>query len=499
MEHYDLCVLGGGPSGYAAAMRAVDFGKKVILIERNRLGGAGVYNGALSSKTFWELSKEIASMRRKLHRYDMKMPSIHFGNILKEVDDAVYERSAQLEEHLRQIIHRDGDRFRFVKGSGRLLNATEIEVRGEFDPFVVQADYTIIATGSRPRLLPKIDVDERIIMTSDGMSGLRSFPKSLIIVGAGVIGCEFASIFSNFGCTDVRLIARDERILPFEDEDLTEIIERNLEAGGVTIHRRASLLSMQIVQGEVEYVIDTPQGEERHHVERALISIGRVPNIENTGARELGIKLDRGGCIDDEDTATNLSNIFAVGDMTADIALVNVGELEGRHAVEKIFSVPHRPLIYENISTIMFLAPEVAGVGMNEEQARKAGHPFRVATFDYRCIPRAIAMRHSEGFFKIVVTDDEEMRILGMRAIGEHASSAIQAVALLISMQKGIEELSELIHPHPSIIEGIQECVRMLLGKSIYKPDVFRDFLRLKAWRDGAYRELSWPLERLPT
>ena len=496
MENYDLCVLGGGPSGYAAAMRAVDFGKKVILVERSRLGGAGVYNGALSSKTFWELSKEIASMRHKLDSYGMKMPQIPFGSILEEVDNAVYERSAQLEEHLRQIVHRDGENFRFVKGSGRLLTPNKIEMRGEFEPYVVRSDYTIIATGSRPRMLPNVDVDERIIMTSDGMSGLRSFPKSLIIVGAGVIGCEFASIFSNFGNTDVRLIARDDRILPFEDEDLTKIIERNLEKSGVTIHRQSSLISMKIVSGEVEYVIGTPQGEETHQVERALISIGRVPNIENTGARELGVRLDRAGCIDDEDTSTNLSNIYAVGDMTADIALVNVGELEGRHAVEKIFGQPSRSLIYENISTIMFLAPEVAGVGMNEAQARKAGAPFRVASFDYRCIPRAIAMRHSEGFFKIVVTDDEEMRILGMRAIGEHASSAIQAVALLISMRKGIGELAELIHPHPSIIEGIQECVRMLLGKSIYKPDVFREYLRLRAWRDGNYEELVWPLKK---
>ncbi|MEK9972186.1 MAG: FAD-dependent oxidoreductase, partial [Deltaproteobacteria bacterium] len=243
MENYDLCVLGGGPSGYAAAMRAVDFGKKVILVERSRLGGAGVYNGALSSKTFWELSKEIASMRHKLDSYGMKMPQIPFGNILEEVDNAVYERSAQLEEHLRQIVHRDGENFRFVKGSGRLLTPNKIEMRGEFEPYVVRSDYTIIATGSRPRMLPNVDVDERIIMTSDGMSGLRSFPKSLIIVGAGVIGCEFASIFSNFGNTDVRLIARDDRILPFEDEDLTKIIERNLEKSGVTIHRQSSLLS----------------------------------------------------------------------------------------------------------------------------------------------------------------------------------------------------------------------------------------------------------------
>ena len=135
----------------------------------------------------------------------------------------------------------------------------------------------------------------------------------------------------------------------------------------------------------------------------------------------------------------------------------------------------------------MFLAPEVAGVGMNEQQAQKAGINYKVASFDYRCIPRAVAMRNTEGFFKIIVSDDKKMRVLGLRAVGEHASSAIQGVALLIATKKGIDELAELIHPHPSIIEGIQECIRMLLGKSILKPYIFKDYLRFKCFRNGQY------------
>jgi len=224
---------------------------------------------------------------------------------------------------------------------------------------------------------------------------------------------------------------------------------------------------------------------EEFEAEKALISIGRVPNIENTGIRELGVALDRGGAIDDQQTQTSIPNIYAVGDITADIALVNVGELEGRYAVERIFGQPDHPLIYENISTIMFLDPEVAGVGINEQQAQKTGIAYRSASFDFRCVPRAIAMRKTQGFFKILVSDDEEMRILGMRALGEHASTAIQAVSLLISMKRGIRELAELIHPHPSIIEGIQECARMLLGTSIYKPHLFPKYLRTRHWRDG--------------
>ena len=318
-------------------------------------------------------------------------------------------------------------------------------------------------------------------MTSDGISSLGEFPESLVILGAGVIGCEFATIFSNFNKTKVHVISKDERILPFEDPDLARVIEANLEANGVLIHRQSKLEKMEIVDGRVEYILEHPDGrKEVYHAEKALVSVGRIPNIENTGLRELDVELSAAGHIVDNDTQTSIANIYAVGDITADIALVNVGELEGRHAIEKIYGKPKRQMLYENISTIMFLNPEVAGVGMNEQQAQKAG-------LNYRCIPRAVAMRNTQGFFKILVTDDEQMKILGLRAVGEHASSAIQAVALLIATEKGIDELAELIHPHPSIIEGIQECIRMLLGKSIYKPYIFQQYLNCKHYRDGQY------------
>ena len=488
MEKYDLCVIGGGPSGYAAAMRAVDFDKSVLLVERDRIGGAGIYDGALSSKTFWEISKEFASFSKKMSHYGLEEPVVHFYNVLNEVNDAVSERSNQLEEHLRLVIQQRPEGFRYIKGSAHLISSSEIELETDSGTEKVNAENIIIATGSRPRKIPSITIDEDIIMTSDGISSLEEFPESLVILGAGVIGCEFATIFSNFGKTKVHIISKEDRILPFEDPDLAKVIESNLKANGVLIHHESKLDKMEITNGWVEYVLEHPNGEkEVFHAEKALVSVGRVPNIEDTGLHEIGMELSESGHIIDNDTQTSISNIYAAGDITADIALVNVGELEGRHAVEKIYGKPKRSMIYENISTIMFLNPEVAGVGMNEQQAQKAELDYRVASFDFRCIPRAVAMRNTQGFFKILVTDDDQMKVLGLRAVGEHASSAIQAVALLIATNKGIEELSELIHPHPSIIEGIQECIRMLLGKSIYKPYIFQEYLQYKRFRDGKY------------
>jgi dihydrolipoamide dehydrogenase len=175
-------------------------------------------------------------------------------------------------------------------------------------------------------------------------------------------------------------------------------------------------------------------------------------------------------------------HIHVVGDATGSNMLVNLGEMEGRHAVERIWAGSTDKLSYDNISTIMFLDPEVAGVGLNEQECRKRGIAHRVARIDYSCLARAIAMRRTKGFFKLIVTNDAEMRILGMRAVGEHASSAIEAVALMIRLGIPVRELAELVHPHPSITEGVQECARMLLGRSIFKPAAFADRMRCTAW-----------------
>lgn len=491
MTKYDLVIIGAGPSGYAAAMRALDFRKKVLLIERNRVGGAGVTNGALSSKTWWELSRETAAFRRNLKRFNIEAPSVNYDEIQAEVQRAVGERKSMLQDHMAQLKDSNyADLLEFKYGNAKLIGQHEIEVTQGTSKEVVTADYIILATGSRPRYLPELPIDEKIVMTSEGIEGMTDFPESMVIVGAGVIGCEYATIFSGFGKTKVHLIDKGERILPFEDDDVVRIIERNMENNGVLIHRNSKLIRMEIKIGRVEYELEyNDGGKEVFNVEKALVSVGRIPNYESLWDDNVKININNRG-IEDNDTQTSVSNIYAVGDLTADISLVNVGELEGRYAVERIFSKPKRKLVYENISNIMFLSPEVAGVGLNETQARENGLNYKVVTLDYSCIPRAIAKRNTQGFIKLLVTNDDDMKILGMKVVGNHASSAIQAVAVLISMNKGIEELAECVHPHPSITEGIQECVRMLLGKSLFKPTALRGKLSCRRCVDCEYEDI---------
>lgn len=492
MEKFDLVVIGAGPSGYAAAMRALDFKKRTLLIERNRVGGAGVTNGALSSKTWWELSREAGAFRKNLKRYNIEAPQINYREIQAEVRKAVHERKVMLEDHLRQMQDsRHAHLLTFKQGNARLVSQHEVAITRDDKQEVVWADYIVLATGSHPRYLPELPIDEKVVMTSDGIENMEDFPESMVIVGAGVIGCEYATIFSGFGRTKVHLIDKGDRILPFEDEDVVRVIERNMENAGVLIHRNAHLVRMEIRNGRVEYELEYTSGKkEIFHVEKALVSVGRVPNYEGLwDENNVAINITKRG-IEDNDTQTNIGNIFAVGDITSDISLVNVGELEGRYAVERIFGNPHRKLVYENISTIMFLSPEVAGVGLNEVSAREKGIDYKVVTLDYSCIPRAIAKRNTQGFIKLLVTNDAEMKILGLKIIGNQASSAMQSVALLISMGKGIEELAECVHPHPSITEGIQECVRMLLGKSLFKPDAMRGKLSCRVSAKGVYEDI---------
>ncbi len=483
MEKYDLCIIGAGPSGYAAAMRAIDFDKKILLIEKAEIGGAGVTNGALSSKTWWELARHVDSLYANKSRYNLSTPELNFNELREEVNDAVNERKDLLTSHIEKLQHGDLPKsITYLKGNARLKTAHIVEIETTEGITTIETDYVILATGSRPRKLPDIPIDEHIIMTSDGISNLTEFPKSLVVVGAGVIGCEFSTIFSSMKCTKVHLIDKGERILPFEDGDIVDIIEQNMETHDILIHRNSQMIRMAIVDGEVEYELEYSDGrKEIFHVEKALVSVGRIPNYENLGLEEINVEIDERGIID-TDTQTSIANIYAVGDITADIALVNVGELEARYAVERIFGTPRRKLVYDNISTIMFLNPEVAGVGLNETQARKNGIDYKVASVDYKLIPRAIAKRNTQGFVKMLVTNDDEMKIIGLRVVGEHASSAMQAIALLISMDKGIDEIAECVHPHPSIPEGIQECARLFLGTSTFKPYALNYLLNYKVY-----------------
>jgi len=482
-ETYDVCVVGCGPAGFAAAMRAVDLKKSVLVVEKNKVGGCGLHNGALSSKALWEYSNQYKVAKSYLNPankspFTLRGLDVDYRTVNAAIWKTVGERQKQMEQQLEFF------KVPLLQGEARFISPHRIDVLSN-DGFVtsVNARNFVIATGSRPRDDPNIYADGQVIMTSDHIQkNLKDFPKSLAIVGAGVVGCEFATIFANFGKTQVHIINRSDRVLPFEDPDVSEVLETRFKQKGVIFHHNSQLKGIQEYDHKAHVVIIDKSGRESTLIaEKALMSIGRVPYTSIPGLLSVGVKLNKKGSFIERDTQTSVPHIYVVGDATADISLVNMAEIEARYAVNKIFGVKQEPLTYDNLSKIMFVDPITAGVGLNEQEAKEHKIGYKVAIFKYDLCARAMVMGQTIGFIKLICSIDGSNRVLGARAMGPHASSLIGVVSVMIRMGKPVNELYESLKTaYPAILEGLHESARMIDGASIWKPEAFPNSLIYK-------------------
>jgi dihydrolipoamide dehydrogenase len=450
-------------------MRAMDFGKRVCLIEKERIGGTAIFNGALASKTWWELAKDFDKLFLTDRGYRVLGYEVDFQAIQQIVEAATQERQAQM---LRQIKHYQSlGRLDLVYGTVRFLTPHRLQVfpRGG-EPYEIEAQYFLLAMGSRPRTLPNLPIDGQRVFTSDHLQSLKDFPSDLLIIGSGVIGCEFATIFSTYPGVRVTMIEKADRILPYEDPDVTELVSQNLSACNVHIYTHSEISRIEVEEGGIRYWVRQEGNLRECTATHALVSIGRVANTEGLGLEEIGVALTPSGHVITHETQTSLPHIFAAGDVDNQGAgFVNVAEQEARYAVERMFGKVRRPLDYDHLSWIMFLRPEVAGVGLNEQQARAQGYAYRVARYDYRLTARGLAMRTQGSFLKLITTDEPDPYILGCRAVGPQASSIIGLVAMMIRFSRRVSDLCQILQPHPALTEGIQECARSLLGEAIFK------------------------------
>lgn len=487
-NRFDLCVIGCGPGGFAGAMRAFDAGKHVCIVEADEIGGTGVLWGALASKTMWELAKDYAVAAQVDRGYRAAGLSVDYqamrNSALQAVKEKQYQMLSQIETFTPRRWTGPGS-ITYRRGEGSFVSDHEVRIRHlDGGDQTVTADNVLISTGSRPREFPGIETDGQRILNSDHILNLKTFPKRLMIVGAGIIGCEYSAIFSNFGQTQVFLTDHAERILPFEDDDISDFVSGHLKDNGVTIFQTAKLQDIRKRSDHLEVVLDFDDGRsEVVEVDTVLISIGRTPNVESLHLDSIGVSVDARGTIPTDENCRVKEHIYACGDVTHHPNLVNLAEMEGRYAVKHMYGFAQHPLNYDNMSTVMFFRPAVAAVGLNEKGCRKKRIPYRVASYANALVSRAIAMRATSGFAKIIVSDDNQQRLLGMRAAGPMASNNIMTIALLMDHAERLEDVFKTVHPHPTMSEGIQECLRVLLDKSIFKERAFPDLVRVRSWK----------------
>lgn len=492
MEKYDVAVIGSGPGGFSAAMRAVDFGKRVCLIEGGHLGGAGIMNGALTSKAMWELSKDYAMAARVDRGYRSAGLTVNYKEVLSSVKQAAKQRRLQILSQIETFSEAKEEEVGTITlkyGHARFLDEHTLSITRHDESEQIQASDIIIATGSRPRNLPGIEIDGKQIITSDDIMKLQDFPEKMLIIGSGIIGCEFATIFSNYRQTEVHLLDRQKRVIPFEDDDISSAISKSLEENGVIIHYTSSLRTIRKRENHLEVVLDFEDGHcDVLEMDIVLVAIGRQPNTDDLGLENAGIQPNKRGELDItrhcalEDFKN--CHIFAVGDVSIEgLKLYNAAELQGRHVIEALYAKEKMPLDYSNMATLMFFRPLVASVGLNEKMCQEQGIAYRVATYSNDLVNRAIAMRTKGGFVKIIVSDDGKDQILGMRAIGPQASSFITSIAYLINQYSCLKDADKSIYPHPSITEGIQECLRVFDRKSVFKPEAFPNLISYRTWK----------------
>ena len=474
---YDLCVIGGGPAGVAGAIRATDLGKRVALVDAGPLGGAGIFDGALSSKAMWHLSGDFVRACRVDRGWEGGSGlSLSWPALRAEVKAACHEAQALIERQLASL-ERAGKLERFV-GRGTFVDKNIVEVAAVHGPVRVEAERFLLTVGSKPRVPAMFPVDGERVLTSDHVEHVEVLPARLAIIGAGVVGCEYATVFAHLGKTKVELFDRQSRILPFEDEDVSAVVASQFAQMGVAVHREASITSVKRDGNEV--VVSWTDGQKAPHecrYDAVLVATGRAPSVGKLGLELAGVTVDKAGGVVVTNERTSAAHVWAAGDVTPDLMLANLAELEARRAVEDMYGLTPPPIVHEAQSSMYFLSPEVGTVGLNEEMAKAKGIRYRAGIVSNAINRRNIAMRSTTGFVKLLATP--EGKLLGLRVVGPQAGTCIQGVALLIGQGGTIEQIEHCVHPHPAVTEGVLEAARLLLGRSIYKPDALPEMVRI--------------------
>ncbi len=457
---YDVIVLGSGPGGYPAAIRASQLGKKVAIVERESLGGICLNWGCIPTKALLK-SAQVMEYANHSADYGIELadPKPNFGNVIK--------RSRGVADKMNKGVNflMKKNKIDVVMGNGKLISPTKLEVTGaDGKKETLEAKNIIIATGARARELPSLKFDGKKIIEYRKAMSLENQPKSMIVVGSGAIGTEFAYFYNSIG-TKVTIVEFLPRIVPVEDEEVSKELEKSFKKQGITIMASSEVTGVDTSGDGVKAKVKTKDGEVTLEADVVLSATGITANIENIGLEELGVKTDKGRIVVDKNQQTNIPGLYAIGDCTPHQALAHKATKEGINAAEHLAGKNPEPIDYNNVPGCTYCSPEIASVGYTEKAAKDAGYDLKIGKFPFIASGKATAAGATEGFVKIIY-DAKYGELLGCHMIGYNVTEVIAEVVVARKLETTGHEILNAIHPHPTISEAVKEATAVAYGEA---------------------------------
>lgn len=462
-NQFDVIIVGGGPAGYVCAIRCAQLGLTAAVVERDKLGGVCVNIGCIPTKALLH-SAYVANVIR----HDAKELGLTTGELKTDYGTAM-RRSRKVSEQNSKGVEflMRKHKITVVRGAGKLLPGRKVQVGNE----VYSATKgVVLATGSRVKGLPQIglELDKTTVISSDEALFLEQAPASLVIVGAGAVGSEFADIFNAFG-TKVTLIEVLPRILPVEDAEASDALTKSFKKRGITVHAGARITRATVAKDKVTLDVEVGGKSEKVEAEKVLMAAGRALNTEGLGLPEAGVQLTDSGFIKVNlaTLETTSPGVYSIGDVAGPPMLAHKGYREGEHVAELLAGHPPRPIDYTNVPSVTYCHPEVASVGLTEEQAKAKGLAIQVGRFPFSANGRARTSNETEGLVKII-RDTKYGEIVGAHIVGSHASEMIHELVVARTNEYTVEEVDLAIHAHPTLSESIAEAALDSMGRVIH-------------------------------
>ena len=460
---FDLVVIGAGPGGYTAAIKATQLGMKTAIVEKGKnLGGTCLNVGCIPSKALLSSSELFHEAQHGFKSHGIKAEGVTMdvAAMMKRKDGVVRKMARGID----YLMNKNG--IEHVSGFGRIVNAGEVEVTGGEAARTLKTKRILIATGSSVSGLPFLEFDGETVLSSDHAIALGQVPESMIVIGGGAIGLELGSVWARLG-TKVTVVEFLPRIAAIFDEDITHALQKLLQKQGLKFHLGTGVESAEKTKTGIKLKANKGDKSMELEAEKVLVAVGRKPNTDGLDATEAGVELDERGRIrTDAEWQTNVPGIYAIGDVIAGPMLAHKAEQEAVAAVERMAGKAGR-VNYDTIPWVIYTAPEVAAVGLTEAEAKEKGHEVSVGAFPFQANGRAVAGAHANGLAK-VIADKATDRVLGAQILSANASELIAEAVLLMEFDGSAEDLARTIHAHPTMSEGLREAAHMAMGEPLH-------------------------------